>query len=159
MQEYQECLDHLLWMAKTPHISKTQISEAPHVSFQNPKAYPGGCNHHRHLEPCPATPEELSRAQHLLLSSRTTPRRRCFRPSGWSFAARRLHLRDAEAELWSDCRKMQLRPHSGDPSVQDWRCWRKLTTCNTGRITSPQFGKHGELISGFWAQVSWNCMI
>ena len=33
-------------MAKTPNISKTQISETPQVSFQTPKAYPGGCNHH-----------------------------------------------------------------------------------------------------------------
>ena len=30
---------------------------------------------------------------------------------------------------------MQLRPHYGDPSFQDWRCWRKWehATCNTGR--------------------------
>ena len=44
--------------------------------------------------------------------------------------------------------EMPLRPHSGDPSFRDWRCWgccRKHTTCNTGRITSPQFCNHGEL--------------
>ena len=37
--------------------------------------------------------------------------------------------------------EMQLRPHSGDPSFQDWRCSRQWehATCNTGRITSPQF--------------------
>ena len=29
--------------------------------------------------------------------------------------------------------EMQLRPHSGDSSFQDWRCWRKHTTCNMGR--------------------------
>ena len=45
--------------------------------------------------------------------------------------------------------EMQLRPHSGDSSFQDWRCWRKHTTCNTDRITSPQFCNHGEWISGF----------
>ena len=51
----QDCLRYLLWMAKTPNISKT-----PQVSFQAPKAYPRDCNHNRHPEPSPATPEELS---------------------------------------------------------------------------------------------------
>ena len=43
--------------------------------------------------------------------------------------------------------EMPLRPHSGDPSFQDWRCWRKWehATCNTGRITSPQFLNHRTL--------------
>jgi len=46
-------------MAKTANISKTQM-ETPQVSFQTPKVYQSGYNHHRHPEPSPATPEELS---------------------------------------------------------------------------------------------------
>ena len=45
--------------------------------------------------------------------------------------------------------EMPLRPHSGDPSFQDWRCWRKHTTCNMGHITSLQFCNHRKLISRF----------
>ena len=121
-------------MAKTPNISITQISETPQVSFQTPKAYRGGCNHHRHPEASPAT-------------------------HGTSMFLRRRPLdgdasaRVAEACQHIDCTcgaqrqnydliaEMQLRPHSGDPSFQDWRCWRKWehTTCNTGCLTSPQF--------------------
>ena len=106
-------------MAKTPNMSKTHISETLQVSFQTPRAYLGGCNHHRDIRSHPQQLQRNSPAWHLQLSLPRTPRRRYFRPSGWSFA-QGLHLPGAEAELWSDFR------NSG--------CWRQLehTTCNTG---------------------------
>ena len=90
-------------MAKTPNMSKTHISETLQVSFQTPRAYLGGCNHHRDIRSHPQQLQRNSPARHLQLSLPRTPRRRYFRPSGWSFA-QGLHLPGAEAELWSDCR-------------------------------------------------------
>ena len=119
------------------------------VSFQTPKAYLGGCNHHRHPEPSPATPEELSSTAPPFFTA-DDPSTEMLPPQ-WLKLFHTKIAPAAQRQNYNLIPGMPLRPHSGDPSFQDWRCWRKLehTTCDMGRVTSPQFYNHRKLISGF----------
>ena len=88
MQEYQECLRHLVRMAKTTNISKTQISE----SLIRPQERMQGTAITTDIWSRPQQLQRSSPARHLHGILPTTPRRRCFRPSGESFAPHRLNL-------------------------------------------------------------------
>ena len=135
-------------MAKTPNISKRK-SRKLHKSLSRPQ---------QRIQGAAITTDIRSRPQQLQSSppEHGTSAPSCRRPLDGDVSARvvkvLLHVDctyGARRQNYDMIADMGLRPHSGDPSFQDWRCWRKHTTCNTGRITSPQFCNHCKLISGF----------
>ena len=118
-------------MAKAPNISKTQISETPQMSFPDPKSVARGL---QSAQTSGAVPSNSRGA----LQHGTSPPRHAEDPSTemlppeWLklFRTHRLHLPGAERQNYDLIAEMPLRPHSGDPTFQDWRCWRKMGTHN-----------------------------
>ena len=129
-------------MAKTPNISKTQIPpQTPQVSVRPQNCIQGAATTRQTSGAVPSN--SRGTLQH------GTSTHLCRRPLDGDASAQVV-----EAFPHTDCTcgvrrqnydliaEMPLRPLSGDPSFQDWRCWRKHTTCNTGRHTPPQFCNH-----------------
>ena len=145
MQEYQEGLCLLLSMANTPNISKTQMGNSTSL-FPNPKSVSRGLQSPQTSGTVPSN--SRGALQH------GTSSYLCRGPLDGDVSARVVEACEhvdctcgAQRQNYDLISEMQLRPHSGDPSFQDWRCWNKWehATCNTGRITSPQFLNHRTL--------------
>ena len=131
----------------TKHLKNANIGNSTSL-FPDPKSVSGG------LQSPQTSGTVPSNSRGALQHSTSTVS--CRRPLDGDVSARVVEVFThvdctcgAQRQNYDLIAEMQLRPHSGDPSFQDWRCWRKHTTCNTGRIKSPQFCNLRKLISGF----------
>ena len=82
--------------------SQKRKSRKLHKSLSRPQKRIQGTAITTDIQSRPQQLQRSSPARHLHFPLPTNPGRRCFRPSGGSCPSPRLHLRGAEAELWSD---------------------------------------------------------